>query len=329
MAFRASIFLRQELKVRPAFELALRSSCLQLVLSRWGLETAALMGLRGEQSASNDDRKERAVEAITKAMYESGLDEHATDLEREMLEKPYRSWEYKDYVYGDHWESFGVLQWILGRQHTIPAYYSSFDRARLFQSTGIMPADPTTVEKFVDPFMSSHMRQTVDASQLQHEVDIAEAWVWRARAQVLLTLREELAKETEADSSSKVSDTPVQAALRSKHIPHSLRRMAADLPKTIPLAAKRAHAKGLVKAVEDDDFAITVELKDTAGQHKSALVPYSSLDQDHLDSIRKIAESRFLAFAWSLGKADSWDVEKVGEIVSINPLSSMWTPNQS
>ncbi|KAJ2745616.1 hypothetical protein GGI19_006484 [Coemansia pectinata] len=327
MAFRVSSILRQELKLRPAYELALRSSCLQLVLARWGLETAALMGLGGEQTANDDGRKVRAVEAITAAMYESGLDNHATKAEKDMLEKPYRSWEYNDYVYGDHWESFGVLQWILGRQHTIPAYYSNFDRARLFQSSGIMPADPSTVEKFVGPFMSS--QHTVEAQQLQREVDIAEAWVWRARAQVLLGLREEIdSAKSSSSSSSSDQDSPLETTLRAKHIPHSLRKMAADMPKTIPLAAKRAHARGLVESLEGGDFAIAVEMKgdnDTV----TTSVPYANLDQQHLDAIRKIAESRFLAFAWSLEKASDWDIGKVGELVSINPISSVWTPNDS
>ncbi|KAJ2056779.1 hypothetical protein GGH13_007473, partial [Coemansia sp. S155-1] len=309
MAFRVSSILRQELKLRPAYELALRSSCLQLVLARWGLETAALMGLGGDQTANDDGRKVRAVEAITAAMYESGLDEHATKAEKDMLEKPYRSWEYNDYVYGDHWESFGVLQWILGRQHTIPAYYSNFDRAKLFQSSGIMPADPSTVEKFVGPFMSS--QHTIEAQQLQREVDVSEAWVWRARAQVLLGLREEI--DSAKSTLSGDQESPLETTLRAKHIPNSLRKMAADMPKTIPLAAKRAHARGLVESLEGGDFAIAVELKGDSDAVTTS-VPYANLDQQHLDAIRKIAESRFLAFAWSLEKASDWDIGKVGEL---------------
>ncbi|KAJ2825744.1 hypothetical protein FBU31_003626 [Coemansia sp. 'formosensis'] len=328
MAFRVSSILRQELRLRPAYELALRSSCLQLVLARWGLETAALMGLGGEQTANDDDRKIRAVEAITAAMYESGLDNHATMAEKDMLEKPYRSWEYKDYVYGDHWESFGVLQWILGRQDTIPAYYSNFDRARLFQSSGIMPADPSTVEKFVGPFKSAQTQHMVGAGQLQREVDVAEAWVWRARAQVLLGLRKEIDSAERSSPPSSDQDSPLEATLRAKHIPSSLRKMAADIPKTIPLAAKRAHDRGLVESLEGGDFAIAVEIKGD-NDAKPTSVPYANLDQQHLDAIRKIAESRFLAFAWSLDKVGEWDIDKMGELVSINPISSIWTPNDN
>ncbi|KAJ2453505.1 hypothetical protein EV183_002144 [Coemansia sp. RSA 2336] len=327
MAFRATRIMNQNLRLRPAFELALRSSCLQLVLARWGLETAALMGLRGEQTASDDDRKVRAVEAITSALYESGLDDHATSTEKTMLDKPYRSWEYSDYVYGDHWESLGVLQWLLGRQHTIPAYYSNFDRARLFQNSGILPADPTTIEKFVDSFMSSQIHQTFDQQQLQHAVDVSEAWMWRARAQVLLGLRDEIAAADEKSG----QDTPLEATLRARHIPHSLRKMAADLPKTIPLAAQQAFDKGILAELEGNDFAIAVEMKEdgSSSGHKTANVPYSNLDSDHLDALRKIAESRFLAFAWALGKQDVWDVEKTGELVSINPINAIWTPARS
>ncbi|KAJ2489564.1 hypothetical protein IWW37_003910 [Coemansia sp. RSA 2050] len=326
MAFRVSSILRQELRLRPAHELALRSSCLQLVLSRWGLETAALMGLGGEQTANDGDRKIRAVEAITAAMYESGLDSHATKAEKDMLEKPYRSWEYQDYVYGDHWESFGVLQWILGRQHTIPAYYSNFDRAQLFQSTGIKPADPSTVDNFVGPFMSLQTQHTAGIQQVQREVDVAEAWVWRARTQVLLGLREEIDRAKGSLPSPSDQDSPLETTLRAKHIPHSLRKMAADMPRTIPLAAKRAHSRGLVDSLEGGDFAITVEIKGDTDA-KTTNVPYANLDQQHLDAIRKIAESRFLSFAWSLEKVSDWDIDKIGELVSINPISSVWTPS--
>ncbi|KAJ2080135.1 hypothetical protein H4R24_003303 [Coemansia sp. RSA 988] len=330
MAFRTTASLRQSLKLRPAFELALRSSCLQLVLARWGLETAALMGLQGDQTANNDERKVRAVEAITDAMYKSGLDDHATLAEKEMLEKPYRSWEYSDYVYGDNWEALGALQWLLGRQHVILPYYSSFDRARLFRNTGIMPADPSTIEKFVDAFMSSQIRQHVDAQQLQNAVNTSEAWIWRARAQVLLGLREEIVNPA-TDQSTSEEETALEAALRTRHIPPSLRKIAVDLPKTIPLAAKHSLDKGLIGNIEGDDFGIVVEMKETvdqapASQPRTATVPYQNLDSNHLDALRKIAESRFMAFAWSLEKIDAWDIEKTGELLSINPINAIWTP---
>ncbi|KAJ1822897.1 hypothetical protein LPJ56_000486 [Coemansia sp. RSA 2599] len=331
MAFRTTSILRQKHQLRPAFELALRSSCLQLVLARWGLETAALMELRDNKPAVNDERKSRAVEAITTAMYESGLDDHATAMEKTMLDKPYKTWEYSDYAYGDHWEAFGILQWLLGRQHAIPPYHSNFDRARLFQSTGILPIDPSTVEKFVSPFMSLQTHQSVDEKQLQHEVDVAEAWFWRARAQVILGLRDEIARsESQAEDQKQQDESPLESVLRSKRVPHSLRKMAADMPKNIPLAAKRALAKGIISQVEGDDFSIAVEMRGAADGEpaKTMSVPYSNLDENHHDAIRKIAESRFLAFAWSLGKIKDWDADQVGEMTSINPINALWTPNE-
>ncbi|KAJ1719354.1 hypothetical protein LPJ53_005875 [Coemansia erecta] len=329
MPFGASPILRQSLQLRPTFELALRSSCLQLVLARWGLETAALMQQRDNKPAPDDERKARAVEAITTAMYESGLDDHATAKEKTMLDKPYRAWEYADYTYGDHWESFGILQWILGRQHTIPPYYSNFDRARLFQSTGILPIDPSTVEKFVNQFMSSQTHQTLDSQQLQHEVDISEAWFWRARAQVLLGLQDEI-KRADSLKAECGKTSPLDDALKAKHIPHALRKMAAEMPKSIPLAARRALAKGIIKEVEADDFAISVEMKSSESDApRTVSVPYSNLDENHHDAIRKIAEARFLAFAWSLGKTKDWDADQVGEMVSINPINAIWTPDES
>ncbi|KAJ2904447.1 hypothetical protein GGI21_004291 [Coemansia aciculifera] len=186
-----------------------------------------------------------------------------------------------------------------------------------------MPADPSTVNVFVSQFKSQQPQHSADT--LQREVDIAEAWVWRARAQVLLGLRKDIGSA--AISSQTDSDSPLEAALRDKHIPSSLRKLATDMPKTIPLAAKRAHAKGLVEALEGGDFAIAVELKGGDSNSKPVYVPYANLDKEHLDAIRKIAESRFLGFAWALEKVGDWDIDRIGELVSINPISSLWTPN--
>ncbi|KAJ2704551.1 hypothetical protein FB645_003201 [Coemansia sp. IMI 203386] len=331
MAFRATSILRQKHQLRPAFELALRSSCLQLVLARWGLETASLMEMRENKPAPLDERKSRAVEAITTAVYESGLDDHMTPKEISMIEKPYQGWEYADYAYGDHWEAFGVLQWLLGRQHSIPPYHSSFDRARLFQGTGILPIDPSTVEKFVSPYMSLQTHHSVDEGQLQREIDAAEAWLWRARAQAILGLRDEIALAKSQEENQSQEDSPLESALREKRIPHALRKMAADMPKNIPLAAKRALAKGIISQTEGDDFSIAVEMKGAASGEpaKTMSVPYSNLDENHHDAIRRIAESRFLAFAWSLGKAKDWDVDQINQMTSINPINAIWTPNEN
>ncbi|KAJ1734501.1 hypothetical protein LPJ61_001037 [Coemansia biformis] len=332
MGFRATAVMRQALKLRPAAELARRSSCLQLVLARWGLETAALMGLRGDQTANDEERKARAVDAITSALYESGLDGHASASERAMLEKPYGAWEYDDYVYGDHWEAMGVLQWLLARQHAIPPYYSSFDRAQLFQNTGIMPADPSTIETFVDSFAPARVQPHIGTQQLRTAVGAAEAWLWRARAQVILDLPSDIGG-VDAQPSPGDKEAPVEAVLRARRIPHSLRKMAADLPRTIPLAAKRAHELGAVDKVEGDDFGIAVEVTGgasegpPAGPARPTTVPYRGLDAGHLDALRKIAESRFLAFAWALGKIDDWDPDRTGDLVSINPINAIWTPD--
>ncbi|KAJ1957045.1 hypothetical protein EC988_001034 [Linderina pennispora] len=324
MAFRATRFLRHAFTPRPAFELALRASCLQLVLARWGLETAALMGMQGEATANDSARKERAVEAIASAMYESGLDDHMTEAEKSMLDRPYRTWQYDDYQYGDHWESLGVLQWLLGRQHQIPAYYNNFDRANVFRATGIQPAQPQSIAQFVDSFMAPQQHLNVDQKLLQREIDIAEAWSWRARAQALLQLRAEIARTEQGHDQA-----PLQEAMRAKRIPQSLKKIAKELPNTIPAAARRAFERGIIDGLENDDFAITVELKegkDQDGRPATTTVPYTHLDSAHHDAIRKIADARLMAFAWSVDKLDQWDQDKMAEITSINPIVSIWTP---
>ncbi|KAJ1920128.1 hypothetical protein H4219_001501 [Mycoemilia scoparia] len=326
--------------LRPAFELALRASCLQLVLARWGLETAAALGVQGEKVANDDDRKARAVDAITKAAFAGGLDDYLTEQEKYVLEKAYKTWEYDDFELGSHWESLGILQWLLGRQHKVPPYYSSFDRASIFQATGVMPADPSTIDTFVNSYLSPQSHHLLDDASLKREIDIAEAWNWRARAQVIMDLRDQIIEEAkEKSGSAKSSDiadeeTIVDRMMREKRIPQSLRGMVKNISQVMKSATSRAIEKEIIKEAIDDDFGIVVELKPeempegASPSDREVLIPYSKLEGKNHESLRKISEARLFAFAWSTSKIEEWDIGKMVEILSINPVSSIWAPDE-
>ncbi|KAJ1776133.1 hypothetical protein LPJ77_003627 [Coemansia sp. RSA 2523] len=328
MAFRTTAILRQGLKLRSPIELAQRTACLELVIIRCGMEIAGLDGPCSEYTAAI----ENTVEAITTAMYENRLDVHATSAEKSMLVKPYRTWKPSDYAYGDHCEALGVLLWLLGRQQAIPTYYSHTDWHRLLGDSSIILHESPNIEKYVNSFMSSQIHQTFDKQQLQRAVGTSEAWLWRSRAQALLGLRDKLCR-IYSNLTGDTQDSSLEAKLRALNIPHSQCKMIANLHETIPLAAQRAHEKGFIGEIVGGDFGVGMDIKENnavpAEQRRSATVPYSSLDPDHLDSLRRIAESRFLAFAWASGKIDKWCPEKAGELAPINPVNALWTPDEN
>ncbi|KAJ1672835.1 hypothetical protein EV182_006398 [Spiromyces aspiralis] len=286
-----------------------------------------------------DDRKVRAVEAIANAAFDGGLEDYLTAKERALLEKPYQTWGQDDFDQGMHWESFGVLQWLLGRQHKIPHYFANFDRASLFQATGVMPANPSTIDAFVNSYMSAQAHHLLDTSRLRHEVAVAEAWNWRARVQVVMDLRDQILEEAAAKAGRKLEQGPpeeedearvVDRIMAEKRVPRSLRRMVRDLDQVVRTATGRAIERSLIENSADDDFGITVELKPEevrAGGQRETVLPYSKLDSKVHDSLRRISEARLFAFAWAVSKLEDWDIEHMAELGSIGPIGSIWAPD--
>ncbi|OLY79645.1 hypothetical protein AYI68_g6158 [Smittium mucronatum] len=332
--------------LRPGFEIALRAASLQLVLSRWGMEMATKMEQAKGSDPENDERRAKAVNAITETALNGGLVDSLTEKEMNMLKKDQGTWEYEDFQYGKYWESLGILSWLLGRRNEVPQYFSSFDRVKLFQSTGILPGDPNTIDSFINSFMSTQGVFSIKNSILKREIDLAEIWYWRSRMQVLIDLKDQLAKSgsnTTPDSSSSSNldsqnDDVVQQQLENKRIPHSLRRSIKDSQAILEAATKRAIELGLLDQKIDSDFAVIVETdvespqssqNSSNGNSNSRVeipIPYEKLEKKDHDALMDIAEARLMAFAWATGKLDAWDPKKMANIGSINPLNVLWSP---
>ncbi|OMJ22195.1 hypothetical protein AYI69_g5476 [Smittium culicis] len=324
-------------KLRPSFEIALRAASLQLVLSRWGLEMASKMELANGLDPEADERRLKAVTSISDTALNGGLAGSLTDLEMEMLKKDPGTWEYNDFQYGKYWESLGIFSWLLGRRNEVPFYFSSFDRVKLFHSTGILPGDPSTIDSFVNSFMSIQTNFSINDSILKREIDLAEIWYWRSRMQVLIDLKDQLSQSNKnntaptADNSEKLNDI-FQQELENKKIPHSLRKTVKNSSFILESATKRAIELDLLKQDILSDFVVIVETRDNSPDADQSSppteipIPYEKLEKKDHDALMDIAEARMMAFAWATGKLESWDSEKMANIGSINPLNILWSP---
>ncbi|PVU87584.1 hypothetical protein BB559_005975 [Furculomyces boomerangus] len=346
-------YTSNQFKLKPSFEIALRAACLQLMLARWGLETATKLDFAKSNEFKIDDRRMRAFESITNTALNGGLSESLTEKEMEMLQKDPGTWEYQDFSYGKFWESLGkyififqtcfyklcILAWMLGRRNEIPSYFSSFDRVLLFQSTGILPGDSKTIDSFINSYMSLQAKFSLEDTILKREIDIAEIWYWRARLQVLLDLKDQIIKEQENKESGNEKKSNIEKIIEKellkKNVPHSLRSIIKNSKGVLESATKRAIDLQLLSQSDTEDFDIVIEVLDDQKNHPNAsskpaetTIPYNKLEKKDHDALMDIAEARMMAFAWTTGKLDKWDPEKMLQVGSINPLNILWTPDE-
>ncbi|PVU97446.1 hypothetical protein BB561_000552 [Smittium simulii] len=335
-------------QLRPSFELALRAASIQLVLARWGLETATKMDIASGKDALQDERRSKAIEAIRNTVLNGGLQDSLTEEELTIIKKDHGAWEGKDFLYGKHWESLGIFSWLLGRRNEIPHYFSNFDRVQLFQSTGILPGDTKTVDSFVNSYMSIQAKFTIENDILKKQMDLAEIWYWRARLQVLMDLRDDILineqkdlDKNNSDSNNsdqfEISNKRILEYLRAKNIPTSLRPIIKNIPDILHSATKRAIELGLLSQSTDRDFGVLAEIIEStnpSGHHKKnsedgkkeSILKYADLDSKDHDALMNIAESRMMAFAWATGKIDKWSTEEMHNVGLINPLNVLWAP---
>ncbi|KAJ1922478.1 hypothetical protein IWQ60_006505 [Tieghemiomyces parasiticus] len=329
---------------RSASEVATRAVCLQLVMARWGMEMALKMGHGDEET------KTKALENIAKTSEEPIIAQNLSAKEHELMAKEDGQWDRDDLQCHGHWESLGVLLWMLTNKVDLPPYYEMFSRPLLFNTTGVLPAVPKTIHDFVGNAQHSHARRT--PAEVQRAIDVAEAWYWRAHAQRLLTTREELGldradhgpsgsgnQSSSQDSFLQASPTMVQAADVAK-LPRGFVKLLRGLPDAIARASRLAHEHKLIEAVAEDDFGIdsnalyvnlgvnkNIPLNDDGSpmEYPVNWIPYHRVDASGMYLLTDIAQHRMLAFNWLTGTVQDWDAD-LTELPSINPVSSLWAP---
>ncbi|PVV01349.1 hypothetical protein BB560_004235 [Smittium megazygosporum] len=285
------------------------------------------------------ERTQRAIETITNTARDGGLANTLTTQEMEMLKKEPGTWEYEDLIYGNFWESLGVLTWLLGRSHEIPPYYSNFNKMEVFNSTGILPGDPKTIDSFVNSFMAVQTNFSVNGDDLKREIDLAEAWYWRARVQSLIDMKHYILENEMKDIKDKSDDIPdqiIRRYMRERHIPLSLKPLVKNIDMILHSATKRGIEMGLLSQINDEDFGIQVELfsaesPSDASEHPNikktpTLMNYSNLESKDHKALMNIAEGRMMAFAWATQKLDQWSIENMSKVGSVNPLNILWSP---
>ncbi|KAJ3023558.1 hypothetical protein HKX48_002431 [Thoreauomyces humboldtii] len=202
------------------------------------------------------------------------------------------------------WESFGMLLWALKIIDGVPRYHVRFPQELLFQATAIVPAFPATITGFLEFFStgegSSSPSHRLEEQEFRGAINTAEAWYWRARAQVVLDLRESLKGD---------SDDVKEAR---KKIPSGLKTIMSNMDTALSQASIRASTDGYIEAIVGEDFGVD----GTA---------YRDLDDHMIRDTNDIAENRLAALSWLAGR--EWDFER-GEVAFIHPLGSLWHPQE-
>jgi len=171
-----------------------------------------------------------------------------------------------------------------------------------------VPAVPSSVELFLDYFTHGQGFATPDHfisdDELLKEIQIGEAWLWRARAQRVLNLKQDLALLPEEERKTQL-----------KKIPNALRNVMEQIEDAIALGSERAKEEGLITQVADGDFGILNDGK----------TRYADAGDHQLREMGRVAEARIACLGWLSGKNDPFDYVE-GQVQFINPMGSIWAP---
>ncbi|KAJ3368277.1 hypothetical protein GGF31_006508 [Allomyces arbusculus] len=300
----------QEFALKTAQQVAMRAAATHVFMSRWGLERMVhdltARGLNEGQRTLMIARVGEANEALKKSTSLLEL----TPLEQEFIAKEVGTSTLSDIAALEgRWEGFGILLHALHLLPAVPPYYRPFPMVDLLSATGIVPAEPKTIESFL-----GRAHQLVPEPALVAALNQAEAWYWRARAQVLLKLKEAI-------------DDPSCDSSDIKKLPKALRDMTKHIDVTLLYATSRSLQDGLIDKALLDDFAIPADLTSAdapATNADAGWKRYLDATDDEAAQLRVIAEDRLAALAWVMAGRE-WDAPR-DEVSFVNPMSSLWQP---
>lgn len=303
---------------RTPKELAERVVATQLLLSRWGMESiykTILSNPSSPQQSLMKPRIEDGYQTLTKTLEKTHSTIPFTRREKLLLfEKELGAWcSTTDMAEIEaRWESFGMLLWMLRLETSIPRYDVEFSRTDLFAKTGVIPSMPETCLQFIKSWENRDKNTLLRSLDEQTQaINIAEAYYWRSRAQIILNLK----RAVEASENSTDKEQPPLA------IPKALKPILRGIDSAIAQASERALADGLITDVVDGDFGV-LENSDS----NSTLIAYKTAPMDRFDTLEKIAEFRMGALGW-ISELNDWEWER-GELKFVNPVSSIWAPKE-
>ena len=278
----------QSIIKRSPKEVAERVCCTHLLLTRCVLESM--------DTPENQIANTVLLDSIEKSSVKNWM----TSRELELLNKEFKTWDYAADIYEtqNRWESLGILLWALRIFREIPDYGEYFPKQDMFKATAIIPAFPDTITTFVEYFHKgegSKPDHFVGEQEFQQSISIAEAWHWRAKAQLVLDFKSSLEKDKDAAAKADV--------------PKELNNVMRHIEQAIELGTERAIGEKLIEGSIDKDFKI----RDSA---------YKKLDDHGLRDVGNISESRLAALGWIAGTHE-WEYDR-GDLKFINPLGSLW-----
>jgi hypothetical protein len=173
----------------------------------------------------------------------------------------------------------------------------------------ILPAFPNTITSFLEYYGNGEM---IDSSNdcLKKEINRAEAWFWRSRAQIILDLKTSLGNDRK-----KIDELPIGLKQGSCVLELVMR----NIEEAIKVGTIRGVEEGLVESSVDDDFGVFGKAYKDLGK-----LSKSCLDDHDIRDLNSIAESRLATLAWLVGRQE-WEYEP-GELKFINPMGSLWSP---
>ncbi|KAI9220544.1 hypothetical protein BC828DRAFT_383261 [Blastocladiella britannica] len=313
------------LTVRPSAAIANRVASSHLLLSRWGLEhmMADAAARESFDAATREMIREKVTEA-NRALLAAVPIVQLTSVESAVLDTPLGEVPASTLAALEgRWESLGVATWALGLIPTMPAYYTRFDMPQVLSAARISPSHPASIAAFLEAAEMGRVPVRPDA-ELTHALNASEAWYWRARAQVLLALKEAV-------------DDPSCDSADARKLPKALRDMAGRIDVSIQYAATRSLNDNLITKSLNGDFAIpdtssapptptTTAGDSTTKAEVTAWKPYSLATETEWDRMKLISENRLASFGWLLSDRD-WDVSR-DEVGFVNHMSSIWQPEQ-
>ncbi|KAI9145378.1 hypothetical protein BKA69DRAFT_1015966, partial [Paraphysoderma sedebokerense] len=296
-------------------EIAQKTVCCQVLLSRWGLEKLS-KGIETDDISEEAKTMQNVLRQTIKSVPQQ--DKWLTDKEHELMESDLGKWteEQSDSV-STIWESLGILLWTLRLENSIPPFYVPFDKQSLFQASKIIPAQSESINNFINRYQNQTYDPLLRSNvEVQQAVNCSEAWYWRARSQTILGLR---------DVFTSTCDPEVKQHYQK--LPKALKDMMNNIDTAILYATTRGLEDKLIEQAVDNDFGVCFdsdtgeEIRDSESRTWKA---YRDCTPEELKMMREIAESRLLSFGWLFGRAD-WDADK-DNLGYINPVSSLWSP---
>lgn len=275
--------------VKSPVQVASRIAALQLVNSRWGLESFwNQMHRQGSRiPAEAVDNVKNGVDAIKKCSELPELQNYFTARELESLHnKQLGQWSEKNNngysildEFGGKWESAAELLWSLHVLDAMPQPWNYSPRENIYKLTGMTPAKLTTIQYWIRGFEHVSEQESGTRKGLRKTAEFQldfrrnSAWIWRCLMHEIKQL-------------DGANDAAVQRKLKS---------ILKNFDRGLAGATQRALSDELLAFSANDDFCIERKGVDS---EQPELLPFTQLTNDEIAAIKVICQGRQESLVW-------------------------------